>query len=1006
MRALCCGGAMALAPIIVSGQAGDSLEERGLLPGRSIGQPPIWNAYLGAFRGADGTGGSRPVVAFLGGVHRAYTGATGGVLGFNVEPLLRVYPEVRAGARVMASSRAISLSAGWQHYVGTGRVETVFSWTTAVRRGGIVGHGSVLRLDWMPNGQQRWNGGFQVPLGVRAGQTRPQATGISFPAGRMTGTAPAPSRAVDSLLRELEESGRQMWWFMDGFPHIRGGSLRKSLPRFRERVVPLRDSILRARPGHPAGLEFGEVSAHYHGALRAAFALVVGEASADRITRQARHAILEDIILPVDATLGRVKQDAPRLEGLRARAEERFGRWLADSGALDAEARAAAVAIARRYGAFVEGLYRRQATGGARSRVTWIPPQFALLPGEHDEQGEIDALIERATLRAFTAENRITYVRSTEVQHEFLRTIRAAREYHVLWLHDFMGRRGREVDAVGFGVTVDGYLAALIQAVRDFDRNGRLPTWIIFLDQHFYDLRDGRLWMNLLERPLDATASLAGADTVMRDALRGRLDELRAAVSQSASLQAMARRLGGEAWLRSVIKVHVNITHPSDFSFRSNHIVPGIPWVPDNIMRDHRKLAFYDLREDDPNRGELLIAGAGVGAQYASATWDDRALLIRGPAGLEAKARARDLLAAHGIRGDDLEPALRISRGTRDVTPLGGDPLNVAAALQVHNEPGFGSKQASVARAMLYALMPPGSLIVVPDPLWLSSEWAGMLVGAALRGSWVYVIAPSILNAPSAGMPQISTTHDLLAELLVMVETLEPVMTRAGGRLRVGIFTAKEDVNDVRAQIAEVSAGFRRSRVAQEAFPFPPALVAATDSLPLMLELPSFAPLQLAEDALLRLPQLHQKTQFFATREAINRLVALPEWREIFLRVFAARIRQASIERDTAGAEAAARAYMATGVSMIERYRAGVGTPNTDVLYLSLGSQNQDPRGMLLDGEATVLVSGVGAVVAVPDFYYMLARSTWITNVAQLRRFYPEVDNIRRRIGRFIRYAL
>jgi hypothetical protein len=112
------------------------------------------------------------------------------------------------------------------------------------------------------------------------------------------------------------------------------------------------------------------------------------------------------------------------------------------------------------------------------------------------------------------------------------------------------------------------------------------------------------------------------------------------------------------------------------------------------------------------------------------------------------------------------------------------------------------------------------------------------------------------------------------------------------------------------------------------------------------------------------------------------------------------------MERDTAGAEAAARAYMATGVSMIERYRAGVDTPNTDVLYLSLGSQNQDPRGMMLDGEATVLVSGVGAVVALPDFYYMLARSTWITRLDQLRRFYPEVDTWRRRLGRFIRYAL
>ena len=569
-----------------------------------------------------------------------------------------------------------------------------------------------------------------------------------------------------------------------------------------------------------------------------------------------------------------------------------------------------------------------------------------------------------------------------------------------------MGRNGSEVDAVGFVMTVDGYLSALTRAVRDFDRTGRLPTFVVLLDQHFYDLRDGRLWMTLLEDPLAASERVLARDSVLRGQLRTQLEDLRAAVAGSRRLQAEAGRRGGDRWLHSVVKVHVSVTLPADFSFRSNDIMPGVPFVPDNIMRDHRKLAFYDLREDDPNRGELLIAGAGIGEQYASATWDDRALLIRGPAALEAKARARALLLAHRVDAHDLPPVLQPIVAARGETPLGGDPRNVAKALQVHNEPGFGAKRSSVARAMLYALMPPGSVIIVPDPLWLSAEWAGMLVGAALRGADVYVVAPSILNAPSAGLPQVSTTHDLLAQLLVLMEELRPVMVRSGGDIHVGIFTAKEDINDVRAQISEIAAGLRRSRVAQRAFPFPASIVTATDSLSAMLELPAYAPLTIAEDALLRLPQLHQKTQFFATRGAIDRLVSLPEWREVFLRVFATRIRQASAVRDTAGAEVAARAYMGAGLRMIEQYRALVPEPNQDLLYLTLGSQNQDPRGMMLDGEATVVVSGVGAVVSLPDFYYMLARSTWITRLDQLRRFYPQVDNLRRRIGRIIRYAL
>lgn len=998
------GVAMFIPPVGAQGQGRDSLERMGLWPGASLGQPPLWQAYGGAFRGSDA---GRPAVGLVVGTYRPFGSAVGGVMGMGLEPVLMLAPEVRAGGRVLFTSRAVSLSAGAQWISGGKRFEPIVSWNTAVRRGGIVGHGSTLRLDWLPNGRDRLNAGFTVPFSAHAGHTRPRTTGVSLPKGRLP-ALPPPSLppAADSALHTLAAAGVDMARFMEGFPTVRGGSLRRSLLAFRDRVRPLRDSILRPREEFPAGIRYDDVEARFHGALQAAFAATLGAHRGEGAARAARRAMLDEVILPLDALLGRVKEGPGHLAGLQVRAERRFERWIADSSDAGEPEQHQARHVFRRYGQFVNAMYQRQPPSGARSRVTWLPPQFALLPSEHDEQGELDALIGRATTHAFSHDNRITYVRSTEVQYEFLRTIRAAREYHVLWLHDFMGRNRGEVDAVGFAVTVDGYLSALTRGVTEFDRTGRLPTFMVFLDQHFYDLRDGRLWMTLLEDPLGASDRVLARDTLLSRQLRAGLTALREAVAGSPRLQAEAARRGGDAWLRSVVRVHVSVTFPSDFTYRSNNIVPGVPFVPDNIMRDHRKLAFYDLREDDPNRGELLIAGAGVGEQYASGTWDDRALLLKGPAALEAKARARDLLRAHNVRDQDLPPVLRPATGGEPTSPLGGDPRNVASVLQLHNEPGFGTKPSTVARAMLYSLMPPGSLIVVPDPLWLSGEWAGMLVGAAMRGAEVFVIAPSILNAPSAGLPQISTTHDLMAELLIMVEELAPVISRAGGGLHIGIFTAKEDVNDVRAQISEISAGLRRSTMAQRAFPFPASLVAATDSLPTMLDLPTHAPLAIAEDALLRLPQLHQKTQFFATREAVSRLVKIPAWREIFLRVFTVRILQASALRDTAGAEVAARAYMGAGLRMIEEYRAGLASPNRDVLYLTLGSQNQDPRGMLLDGEASVVVSGVGAVVSLPDFYYMIARSTWITRLDQLRRFYPEVDNLRRRLGRMIRYAL
>ena len=528
---------------------------------------------------------------------------------------------------------------------------------------------------------------------------------------------------------------------------------------------------------------------------------------------------------------------------------------------------------------------------------------------------------------------------------------------------------------------------------------------MLFVDQYFYDLRDGRLWLTILEDPLGAGARDVTSDT-LRAGVERKLAELREAVRASRGLRAEAARRGGANWLRRTITVHVNVTWPADFSFRSHRVVPRVPFVPDNIMRDHRKLAFYDLREDDPYRGELLVAGAGVGEHYASATWDDRALLIRGPAAIEAKTEIREALRQQGFAERDIPAPLVPSAGTTTSTRLDGDPRNVAEVLQVHNEVGFGVKRASVARAMLYSLMPPGSVIIVPDAMWLSTEWASLVASAALRGAEVFVIAPSVLNEPSAGLPQLATTHELLARFLILAEELGPVMRTGGGGIHVGLFTAKEDVNDVRSQIAEVSAGMRRSDMAIHVFPFPKPLRAMIDSLPLMLELPPYAPLSIAEDARLRLPQLHQKTQFLATRATIDRLVARPEWRDLLLSVFAVRIQQASAFRDTLGAEVAARTYMRVGLDMIDRYRASLPRPNRDILYLTIGSQNEDARGMVLDGEASVVVSGAGAVISMPDFFYLLARSTWITRIDQLDRFIPPTTNFWRRIARFVRYAL
>ena len=120
-----------------------------------------------------------------------------------------------------------------------------------------------------------------------------------------------------------------------------------------------------------------------------------------------------------------------------------------------------------------------------------------------------------------------------------------------------------------------------------------------------------------------------------------------------------ARRATPSVGCASTIKVHVNVGNQSDFSFRSSHIIPGIPFTPDNVMRDHRKLVIYDVNEADPNRGAVFVMGIGIGEVYSSATWEDRGFRVRGPATLDARAALRQALRANGFSESEIPAPLR-----------------------------------------------------------------------------------------------------------------------------------------------------------------------------------------------------------------------------------------------------------------------------------------------------------------------------------------------------------
>ena len=441
--------------------------------------------------------------------------------------------------------------------------------------------------------------------------------------------------------------------------------------------------------------------------------------------RRAREILLDEVILPYNRLLGQRKiHDS--LDGFGGRAEEAFTTRLSSTSGLAAEQRDAAIHVFR---ALLETMEIHRE--GSRhiwgdSRLVWIPLHYALRLEDHETQDEIDALLERATGEELTAGNDVHYVINEMFQPELARMILRAEDYHVLWIHDFRGvNAAGEPDLIAYRQTVEAYLQALTLRARAFDEAGKMPAYMVFLDQFYYSLNQGWIFLELLENPLEHEIDLPSGYEEWERTISEAQDVLREAVAASAGLQEGAERHGKD-WLRQQVKVHVNITNPPDFSFRSSHLLPKMPFLPDLLLRDHRKISFFDVTELDPGRGEALFTGVGVGEHYAGPTWEDRALLLRGPALERLKDAARELLLSQGFATDEipapLRPIARPDDYAQQVEALTANGWR-AHAMQVHNATGYGPKGANIVKAVLYELMPAGSHLYIPDSLWNSPFW-------------------------------------------------------------------------------------------------------------------------------------------------------------------------------------------------------------------------------------------------------------------------------------------
>jgi hypothetical protein len=983
----------------------------------SLGQPPRYHPYALAGTGLDWRkpGDANPIVLGGLGLTRSLLNPITGLLAASVEGYAGLRgTKLDGGVRAMLVNTTFRLTGGVDYNLAAGRLSPMMGYTMPVRRGGVFGGGSLLRLELNLGAEDALRASVVAPLRQpAAGHTRPRREVVRISereparleppepapglAAALTGVRHAAERIQDLVVPPIDDPADDP----------------------RQALAPL-IGRLRQRPSLPGVVTDGSLGVEsvvrsYHAELARAFSIAVSGAAVPpggvtpegaEMARKARRALREHLIFPYNRLLGRRKQ-RNALTALSGYARGAFVRDLVTGSRLTPAQQAAAQYVFQELIYTVASVEAEAFRAWQDSRVIWLPLQLALLPEEHDSQEELDRIVEEAVETRFADGNQVWYVVNEQFRVEVIRTIRDARDYHVLWIHDFRGRNAEGgPDQGAFQYVVEAYLTALTDRIREYDRVGRLPVYMIFLDQHYYEQNRGHLWLDFLERPLGPRPRLPAGSEAMSEALKAAQDSLLAAIARSHLLQS-ERRQFGDRWFGNLVKVHVSITNPVDPSFWGKDIMPVLG-MPDNIMRDHRKIAFYDVTEEDPYLGLAIYTGMGVGEHYVGPTWEDRAIMVQGPAILTLKAQARALLLTQGLKEEVIPAPLRpgTKRASYDsIVQARVDSLRQAdrldyRAMELHNGTGFLDKPINVARATLYSLMPPGAVIKVPDSLWGSAIYASLLVGSAFRGVRVLFISPSLVSAPSSGWPAMGIAHDLFARLIVLQQELGPELEAGGGLLRTGIYNPGIGVQSIDRRLAAAYRNGRLTPFLRRLFPISPTV--DTMLVELGRNLAAAETAGAAPEAPVS-PKLHLKATFLASREAWDSLVSRPEMLAVVLAY-----RQQFVgceEGQWPGARESAEALGEAGQRLWTGFRNWLTPANRDkvMYYLVVGSANQDYRSMFMDGEASVLISGWSSVMSLVDFSLLVSLSVWVDDLDLLDALLPPPTGFQRKLARWLR---
>ena len=990
-----------------------------------LGMPPVWKGHAGATAGWYTPGDSTGQSQFLAhaGILKDLMSPVAGVAAIGVEGYggFRGIDGLDGGGRALFSIPALHFTTGADYNIPDNRWSLLLRLEIPFRRSGIFGRGSQVRFDYLPGFDNTFAVGVNVPLWSRnAGETRPQRDAVELDQPPLQLYEPDTRPAgLDESIGYIREGA--LWIAELSMPLTdQGGD--KPNEKYADQIARIREHIATADGRFPDGRSLLEEIQAYHDEIDRAFSIAaaadgtISSGSTEQgreISAAARRILLEDVLVAYDRLLGQRKAH-DGLDQFASIAHSEFGRWILQNEELAQASYDEVYWTFQTLVQIAEEVREFQLDRWDDSRLVWLPLQLALRAEDHDSSEEVREIIELGTQQRFSSGNRTQYVINEEFQLEFFRSVHEARDYHVLWIHDFRGNNGEgKPDEIAFKQTVRGYLRAMAERIEEYDRTGKIPDYFIFLDQNYFEANNSRLFFRVLLDPLDYELDLPDGYEDWEQELSEAQDRLRAAVANSKLLRTETAQYG-EKWLKKRIQVHINITNPSDFSFTSLHVAGILP-IPDNLMRDHRKIAFYDITEEDPYRGLAMFTGMGIGEHYVGPHWEDRAVIIRGPAALRVKTAARELLEQQGFKPEEIPFPLRRLDKPDDyqarvdsVTAILEEQIGRydGLVLQLHNKTGFAAKPIDFEKGVFYTLMPSGSILKVPDSLWQSYVYASMLAGSALRGCQVLLMVPSLRSAPSSASVTMARAHDLFAALIVMKNGLNEEIESRGGRLKTGLYAPNVGVGDLAGRIRQ--ARDIEDPWLREIYVPNPAFKSAVDSIEHILEDAGYTGDYLITAESEEFPKLHMKANFFITGPIWYELMALPEWGPLMHQYY----RYLALQMGPPEGRQAGRDVPEELIAAVHDLARALEAEITEeeaehaMSFFTVGSVNMDYRSMVMDGEVQITMTGWGSLAGLIDFILIVGLTDWVDTLEELDALLPPPGGMTRTMANFMKLAL